>query len=68
MRRASVQKSDDGDLVENIIEIRHFCFCFHVSLVVCVCLRPEFQNVAAFSDILDALTHFPCINKNNFSH
>lgn len=54
--------------MENIIEIRPFCLCFHVSLVVCVCLRPEFQSFAAFSDILDALTNFLCINKNNFSH
>lgn len=36
MRGASFKRSDDGDHVENMMEIRPFSLGFHVSLVTCV--------------------------------
>lgn len=38
MTGASFKRSDDGDHVENMMEIRPFSLDFHVSLVTFVCL------------------------------
>lgn len=68
MRRASVKRSDDGDHVENVIEIRAFCLFSCEPGYVCVRLRPEFQSFAAISYILDALIFYALMRENSFSH
>lgn len=77
MRRALVRRSDDGDHVENMMEIRPFNLGFHVSPVtfvhLCVCVGggkisrvlPPFRLL---KNILDVLTNFRCKNNCFVTH